>query len=583
MSQAYHDKIEKVAIELKKWRRYERLVSIGRLLFLAVAAYIIYRGLQNESWPLILWSLAPLLLFLGLLFLHHNLKQRTRRLKLLLRVNEEELEFLKGDVQQFAAGSAYLDRDHPYSFDLDIFGPYSLFQHLNRTVTLKGSAALAKQLSSQLPLAEIEEEQRNIQTLTSKLDFRQAFQVEGRMLDEDPELDEKLSFWLDRRAGTARRNWTLHPALLYTLSGLALLALAHWLSVPTLANFYLFCAPALFNILYVSVQLKQLRKEQIALNGLGDSLLMYSRLLKSIEVEQGRDASKRASVRLYQFSRICDAFDQLNNPVGSLLMNSLFLYHLHSLRKIREWKKNNGGSIRLWLREVAQWDVRQSLANWAYNNPKAVYPQISQQPAYSATDLGHPLIAEDQRISNSIDFSSQPITILTGSNMSGKSTFLKTLGMNLILAKIGAPVCASSMKVYPYKVLSSMKMVDSIEKGHSYFQAEVLRLKQVMEELKEPQPAFVLLDEILRGTNSDDKQNGTRLFLERIAQTATTGMIATHDIEIAELAQREPAVFKARFFESRFFEGELHFDYKLRDGVCTTPNATELMRSHGIL
>ena len=167
--------------------------------------------------------------------------------------------------------------------------------------------------------------------------------------------------------------------------------------------------------------------------------------------------------------------------------------------------------------------------------------------------------------------------------MSGKSTFLRTIGVNMVLMKLGMPVCAEEFSAYPFRLLTSMKLVDSLDKDESYFQAEVIRLKRIKQVLEDTEPCLVLLDEILRGTNSDDKRTGTRLFMERIGSYNAMGVIATHDIDIAELANQNPEVFNAKYFESKVIAGELKFDYKLRDGVCTTPNATDLMRSQGII
>lgn len=580
MSEKYTELIREYSEKLTEQKKRDRYVSFARFTLLAIAIYLFYRAIKLESWPDMFWGFLPLGGFLALLFLHKNIRNRAKRFKELVKINEEERAFLQGDLDPFDNGEEFIDREHPYSFDLDIFGSFSLFHHLNRCATIDGKNTLAASLSTNSRSENIETKQQLVAELTDSLNFRQQFMLEGRLLEEDPALRRKLRRW---RQDETSQNLLQNPWLLYFFSAIAIGTLLNWIIQPGVANFYILIGAAALNISLVLSQMKHIRKEQKHLNGLGESLLIYSRLFKLIESRNVKESSEKASEHLHSLSRICDEFDQLNNPMGSMIMNGLFLFHLHSLKKLVRWKNNHSEKITNWLDEVARWDELQSLANWSYNNPQFNFPTITQNPHYHATNLGHPLIQSSKRVANSISFDAQNFVILTGSNMSGKSTFLKTLGMNLVLAKAGAAVCASDLTVYPFPILSSMKMVDSIEKEQSYFQAEVLRLKKLMHFLNEGSTAFVLLDEILRGTNSDDKRKGTRLFLEKIAQTKALGVIATHDIDIADMADLEPETFRDLYFESKFEKGELHFDYKLRAGVCTTPNATELMKAHGII
>lgn len=588
----YEEKIAESELRLKAVKARDRQLSIARLILILGSLYLFYLGLAQQQWHFLGYGAVALLAFVLLLFWHQQVRDKAKRLKECIKINREEIGFLKGDLSPFDEGSQFLDREHLYSFDLDIFGPHSLFHHLNRSATLKGKQRLADAFRLSPDPENIKTRQAGVKELTPDIGFRQQFMLEARLLEEDPDLEHKLENWQKEKL---KSGFLLKPVLLYIFSAIAIGGLVYFAINPTALNFYLFAALAAVNIGLVFSQMKKIRKEQLKLDGLANSLLIYSKLLKLIEerssedemlrktAERLRTGEKSASQALYRFSRICDAFDQLHNPVGSLIMNALFLYHLHTLRHLVHWKRQYSGSINQWLEIVAQWDALCSLANFAYNNSSYVYPQLSAEPVYRAENLGHPLISSRKRVKNSIGFDTQRYVILTGSNMSGKSTFLKTLGVNLVLAGAGAPVCADEMKFFPFRLLSSMKMVDSIEKEQSYFQAEVLRLKKLMEILKTGEPAFVLLDEILRGTNSDDKRNGTRLFLEKIAGCNAYGVIATHDIDIADLAGKNPQVFRDMYFESRFEDGELTFDYRLREGICTTPNATELMRSHGII
>jgi DNA mismatch repair ATPase MutS len=256
---------------------------------------------------------------------------------------------------------------------------------------------------------------------------------------------------------------------------------------------------------------------------------------------------------------------------------------LHALNRLTKWKKSNKAEIKSWLKAVSEMEAQVSMATYAANHPQYKYPQISASPCFEALSLGHPLISENKAVCNNLNIDQWRYAILTGSNMSGKSTFLKTVGLNILLAQMGLPVFAKALTLYPFRLLTSMKLVDSISKEESYFQAEVLRLKRIKESIGAKRPAFLLLDEILRGTNSEDKRLGTRKFMEQLKTGNDFGILATHDIDVAQLSEKHPQIFRALYFESKVVNSQLTFDYKLREGVCTTPNATDLMRSYGII
>ena len=261
----------------------------------------------------------------------------------------------------------------------------------------------------------------------------------------------------------------------------------------------------------------------------------------------------------------------------------MFLYHLHVYRSLLDWKKEHGIALLAWLDVQAEMEVWVGLASFAFNNPDFVYPEPSDTPELSAKQIGHPFINKNNRITNDLTFDGFKLVILTGSNMAGKSTFLRSLGINIILSKLGLPVCAKAMRLPQMKLMTSMKPQDSLNDNQSYFQAEIERLKVLVDDLDKGMLSFILLDEILRGTNSEDKRNGTIGFLEKINPKHLMGLIATHDIEIAELTSKSPTIYSNKYFESYQKDGDLVFDYILRDGVCHTPNATQLMKMKGII
>ncbi len=594
MQENYQKQLIKYAGFLEEANQRSGWFSAGRLLSLlaVVAGIYIFFSLGNiyGIWAAILF----LTFFLVLIVRHTNLKKQKQRYNRLISLNQKEVKFLEGEVVDWENGERFRDAQHLYSSDLDIFGSHSLFYHINRAATRSGEERLAQTLSAPGPSQSIGPRQEAIKELVPLLDWRQNFIAAGLEEEEDPQLQNKLKLWLKGSKPSAARV-LLHPATRFILAIIAIGLGLHFVFYPNPQHFEWWMYGMGLNIALVFSQFRHIKKEYNQLNGITRSLRIYAELIASVERQafgaaylqniagQLSTRGQTASKALYRLGRILDGFDQMNNVVALILTNGLYLYHLHVLNELYRWKKEHGGQIIQWLSAVTEMDELVSLSNYAANNPDFTYPEVADAPKLEAEGIAHPLIAPQKRVANSLSTDGYKYMILTGSNMSGKSTFLKTIGINLVLMRAGAPVCSLRFKSYPFTLLTSMKLVDSLEREESYFQAEVLRLKRIKQELEGEAVKMVLLDEILRGTNSDDKRNGTRLFMQKIGSFEARGIIATHDIDIADLAKQEPGIFKDYYFESQVKDGELTFDYLLREGICTTPNATELMRSHGVI
>jgi DNA mismatch repair ATPase MutS len=274
--------------------------------------------------------------------------------------------------------------------------------------------------------------------------------------------------------------------------------------------------------------------------------------------------------------------DSIGNFVTALVFNGTFLFNLHVLKSLIQWKKEHSEALEDWLEVIGEFEMLNSLGNLSYNNPDFVFPIINTNFEIDFSNLSHPLLNEKTRVGNEVSFHPQSFMILTGSNMSGKSTFLRSLGINMVLSGMGSAVCASSANVHPLLVLVSMRLSDSLSDSESYFFAEIKRLKQIMDELQD-RPAFVLLDEILRGTNSDDKRNGTIEVVKKVIAKKAIGAIATHDIEVCLTTNDFPNTLINKCFEVEIYNDELQFDYKLRDGICKNRSATFLMKKMGVI
>ena len=292
--------------------------------------------------------------------------------------------------------------------------------------------------------------------------------------------------------------------------------------------------------------------------------------------------NEKTSLKIKKLSELFASLDSIGNLVTTPVFNGTFLFHIHTLKALIAWKKKNGSQLMTAIDIMGEVEMLNSLANFSYNNPDYAFPKLNNNYAITFTDLSHPLLNKENRIGNDIDFSKENFIILTGSNMSGKSTFLRSLGINMVLAGTGAPVCAAAANVQPLKVLVSMRLSDSLSDSTSYFFAEIKRLKQIMDSLQ-GERCFVLLDEILRGTNSDDKRNGTIEVIKKMVNKQVIGAIATHDTEVCLTTKEYPNQLTNKSFEATIVDNELYFDYKLRDGVCQNKSATFLMKKLGVI
>ena len=350
----------------------------------------------------------------------------------------------------------------------------------------------------------------------------------------------------------------------------------------------------LINLIVLGRFMNRIQAEIANSSNIDKTIHQYSLLLQKIEEETFQSGKlidlqqkllfkkENASVHLKQLAGLFSKMDSIGNFVTAIVFNGTFLFNLHVLKSLIQWKIEHAEALENWLVVIGEFEMLNSLANMSYNNPEFVYPTLNTNFEIDFTNLSHPLLNGKIRIGNDVRFHPESFMILTGSNMSGKSTFLRSLGINMVLSGMGAPVCASQANVHPLPVLVSMRLSDSLSDSESYFFAEIKRLKQIMDEL-ESRPAFVLLDEILRGTNSDDKRNGTIEVVKKVIGKNAIGAIATHDIEVCLTTNEYPNVLINKCFEVEIVNNELHFDYKLRDGICKNRSATFLMKKMGVI
>ncbi|WP_433831479.1 MutS-related protein [Flavobacterium anhuiense] len=588
---AYLDNVTKYSELYNKTNKKYNSISLLRLLSIFLFLFFMFYYIKTDQ---MLYVMLAVLSFAGFIFLmkiHSRISFQKLLAETLLKINQNEISFLKREKTSFENGVEFIDFHHPYAYDLDIFGDHSLFQNLNRTASFVGKKTLAALLLHTLPQTEILENQEAVNELKSKIDWRQEFQALGIISNDSKASYEAIKHW------TSFKNNSL-PKVLVALSFILPLTFFGFLAVYFITSktillsylTYIFIA----NLLVLGRSVKRIQSEIAKADNVDNIIKQYSLLIEKIEKESFQSKkliqlqeqlnfkNAKASQHLKQLSELFSRMDTINNFVTATLFNGTFLFNLHVLRALLKWKEDYASEMNHWISIIGEIEALNSLANLAYNNEDFVFPEINSEYKIEFKNLSHPLLNPATRVGNDTQFHPQSFVILTGSNMSGKSTFLRSLGINMVLSGIGSVICASEAKVHPLPVLVSMRLSDSLSDSESYFFAEIKRLKQIMDAL-ENQPAFVLLDEILRGTNSDDKRNGTIEVVKKIISKKAIGAIATHDIEVCLTTNEYPEILTNQCFEVEIQNNDLHFDYKLRNGICKNKSATFLMQKMNVI
>ena len=587
----YKSKVKSVSEELNSINKKYNSISFFRLISIVLFLGTLYLFMQNNAVLLIVLAAVFFIAFVLLMRFHSKLLFKRNSKEMLLKINQEEISYLESKALPFENGQEFNDFHHPYAYDLDIFGEHSLFQNLNRTATFIGKKTLANQLLSISSNETILDNQQAIKELSEKLDWRQDFLALAKM-----SLDTKFSYeallkWskfpitpLPKWAGIV--SYVTPVLFLATLITYLVTSKAIFLSYLT----YIF----LLNLGVLGIFFKRIQIEIANAEDIDKVINQYSLSLKKIEEESFQSKkltqlqkrlkfkAENASHHLKVLSELFSNMDTVGNLLAASLFNGTFLFNLHVLKKLLNWKEEHAAILEEWLEVIGEFEMLCSLANFSYNNPDFVFPNLNSDFKIDFLNLSHPLLNKTTRVGNDISFHPQSFMILTGSNMSGKSTFLRSLGVNMVLSGIGSVVCASEATVHPLPILVSMRLSDSLSDSESYFFAEIKRLKQIMDALEE-RPAFVLLDEILRGTNSDDKRNGTIEVVKKVIAKKAIGAIATHDIEVCLTTNEYPNILTNKCFEVEIQNDELHFDYKIRDGICKNKSATFLMKKMGVI
>ncbi len=567
------------------------LYRLGAFLTGIVIIYLI--GHYGVIYMLLVFLLTSFV-FMQLVMKQGKLQQQHDFNKNLLAVIENETDNLHAHKNSYDDGSGFVDAAHPYTDDLDIFGPFSLFHEVNRSNTQNGKTILAAWFQNPADKMLIEERRQAVKEL--KENIKPTFNFRAHLLPfvhrEMENLSAAISNSLKNRIAFADRKWLKIYILILPYLVAALIAGAFFNSVfLNILGFVL-----LFNFFLSGIYSKQVNSVHSGFSKCASQLNAYAEVLKWIEEENWQSTylknlvqqcepagrSEKTYLKIASLATIIKQFDLMTTPIGALFLNLLFLWGIRCSIKVSKWHQTSSVFILKAFDVISAFEAIISLSTLHYNHPNWPFPTITSEFQLEALALGHPLITEEKRINNNFKMEQKTVDVITGSNMAGKSTFLRTLGINLVLAYSGAPICAESMTVSVMKIVSYMRIKDSLNESTSTFKAELDRLKMILEKTATENDVLVLIDEMLRGTNSKDKYAGSKAFIERLVKQQTVALVATHDLQIADLADEHPGLVRNFHFDIKMQNQDMFFDYKIKDGACKTFNAAILLREIGL-
>lgn len=565
--------------------------SFIRILSFLVAIILIIQGANDGNSSLVgVITLVFVVLFVVLLKLHQKVRASLIKQQALFEINQDELKRMRLQLSEFDDGKEFYDVHHQYHEDLDIFGKHSLFQFVNRTATSDGKKLLANWLSHLSNKSTIEKRQNAVKELKNLVDFRQYFEASGRINESAKGSKEVFLRWLKDDQPLKRKALLQVLLIIFPLLTLSSI-IGYSLGYLELGWSFLMI---FFNMIILSIAFNPLMEISKQTENGYQSVGVLKDLILLVEKEKLKDSHLRqiqtalhqkdqsAAKTLTQLKFLLDTVHNRSNMMY-VLFDFLLLLDVYWLIRIHKWKEQNKLELQKWFETMAEMDALNSLAGYAFSNPQNTFPKVDDEPfSIEAIGLGHPLINREKRVNNEFTFKGKGgICLITGSNMSGKSTFLRTLGVNMVLAQAGAPICADFMKFSITQVFTSMRTKDELEENVSSFYAELKRLKKLLDSINNQVPTLFMIDEVLKGTNSEDRHKGAISLIKQLNSAYAFGLVSTHDLVLGSLANQLNGV-KNYSFNSVIKGDEIIFDYTLTEGICKSFNATKLMQNMGI-
>ncbi|MDN3664645.1 DNA mismatch repair protein MutS [Algibacter miyuki] len=582
----YQEHKVKYTAQAQKLHKQMITLSMLRLLVFIAAGFGVY--FTVEIWQVtLLIGVCGLAAFLFLLTKYNDIKRERAFNKALATINEEEIEIGAGQFHDRDQGLEFQDPNHFYSLDIDLFGRGSFFQFINRTTIAEGREKLAELLKANVT-DEIVSRQQVIKELSAKPEWRQHYAANSSLVEVETSAKQILS-WLKNYKPFLSSVAAWLP-IAFTAVSLVLFGLAIFKIISAeMVGYWLF-----IGLGFTGIYVKRINKLSAGADKVKDTFRQYALLLDLIENEtfssellqekqkKIQSENKKASLIFKTLSKNLDALDNRNNLISAIFGNGLFLTDIKNSYRVEKWIKEYGHKVSDWFEVVSFFDAYNSLSGFDFNHPEFVFPKIVDNGVIiKSENLGHPLLNKNKRVDSDVVIENEQFFIVTGANMAGKSTFLRTISLHIVMANVGLPICAKQSEYSPVKLITSMRTTDSLTDDSSYFFSELTRLKYIVDAIQK-EPYFIILDEILKGTNSTDKAIGSRKFVEKLVASHATGIIATHDLSLCDIEKELPQV-KNYYFDAEIINDELHFDYTLKNGICKNMNASFLLKKMEIV
>jgi hypothetical protein len=589
----YQQKIDSLQQQLTILYKKRSAIAWIRFAIFIAACLAVYFLWSSGFLTIMIAVVCGIALFLIAVSKDANNKNSITNLETLLRINNDEINYLHQSFSNKYDGKNLEPPHHAYAKDLDVFGQSSLFQYINRCDAEQAIQLFAERLLKPLDKEKIQEQQQAIKAIRSKINWWQQFRAFG--INEKITLDseKRISRWLaheDENFTSANWKWLLYVYPVVTLTCIYLFLD----DVLSTAIFSLLVLIFFMIGLAISGKIKDtyilLSKLEPIVSTLYKQLNYFEKenfndsFLLTLKKSLGNAADKSASSSIKKLQQILNRFDIRLNMLSFFILNTFCLWDLWQIIALNEWRKANKSLVSNWFNTIAQLEVAGSFATLAFNNDNWCFPEIADEHfTLSGKEIGHPLILKQQSVTNNFSINGiSRIDLITGSNMAGKSTFLRSLGVNMILAYAGSCVCAKKFNVSVAELMSSMRIEDNLAENTSTFYAELKKIKSIIDTINQNKKTFILLDEILRGTNSLDRHTGSKALIQQLIKKHAVAVIATHDIELSKLENDFPESIKNYHFDVQVNNEQLFFDYKLKEGICQSMNASVLMKQIGI-
>ena len=572
---------------------YNRMSNVRLFVFLSGAILTGFFYTENSLNNAYLALFIFVMLFSFILIKHGRMSARLKQTGYKIKVNEQYQDRIQGNWIEFSDdGQDLVDDKHPYTSDLDIFGSKSLFQWINVTYTFYGRKILKDYLEKrEKDSTLIKKRQQAVKELAGKLDFCQDMQCTGMSFSGMSRDPEGLLLYAENTKKVFGKKWIEVLACLLPVAtiGTIILSVLNF-PITVYIPFALFTLQMMLTIV-AYIKISPVLEEVYEVK---NDISMFSNLIGLIEEQAFSDDyllelkamffmnKQSSSLQMKRMQRIIEFIDVRYSSILYFVLNIFFLWDYHCLFSIERWKQSNGTLIRKWVETIGYFEAISSLAVVLQINPQWCFPVFEEKKLkVAAQEMGHPLIVHSKRVCNHVEID-HTLCMITGSNMSGKTTLLRTVGINLVLAYSGGPVCAKSMECSMMNIFTSMRIIDDVNSGISTFYAELMRIKMIVDYSHKQENMIFLVDEIFRGTNSRDRIIGAGNVIRNLSKNWIIGLISTHDLELCDLEYEKNVKLRNYHFEENFVGHEMKFDYLLRMGRSTTTNAQYLMKLVGI-